>query len=796
MSVIGSNVLAGASGQGGGYNLTNSLRFRSSASAYLNRTPASAGNRRTWTWSGWVKRGILGSRHQLFSAAGVSTNTYIEFQSDKIMIEDYSTGANLLLQTTAVQRDPSAWYHFVVAVDTTQATSSNRIKIYINGVQQTAFASSTYPSQNYDTAINSAVVHKIGQFPTNSDFSFDGYMDEINFIDGQALTPSSFGETSTTTGVWIPKKYTGTYGTNGFYLPFTDNSALTTSSNVGLGKDFSGNSNYWTTNNISLTAGSTYDSMTDVPTLTSATTANYAVLNPLDKGTNNTLSNGNLSYAITTSTQGIVRATFGLPSTGKWYCEATKIAAGNLAAGIATRDAAFGNYLGEDVYGWGYFSADGVVYNNNAGIATGATLANGDVLGIAFNSDSGTLQFYKNGTLQTTTTGFTPSTVQYFFAAGSFGGDGDLNFGQQPFAYTPPTGFVRLNTFNLPTPTIGATAATTANKYFDATLYTGNNSTNVITNSGLMQPDLVWIKGRSQSSNNVLQDSVRGVNRYLISNSTGAEGTDGSVTAFNSNGFSLTTDAGVSFNANGTTYVGWQWRASNATAVTNTAGSINSTVSANTTAGFSIVTYTGNGTAGSTVGHGLGVAPKMYIVKNRNSGGTYWGVYHTSIPASQAVYLNVNSAASTNTALWNSTAPTSSVFSVGTSSDSNESGWTYVAYCFAQVAGYSAFGSYTGNGSADGPFVYTGFRPRFILFKATSNVADWGIYDTSRSTYNVVNSQLDPNGSSAEYTAARDTDILSNGFKIRNSNGGMNTNGNTYIYMAFAEVPTKFSLAR
>jgi hypothetical protein len=521
------------------------------------------------------------------------------------------------------------------------------------------------------------------------------------------------------------------------------------------------------------------------------------VLNPLDKGTNNTLSNGNLSYAITTSTQGIVRATFGLPSTGKWYCEATKIAAGNLAAGIATRDAAFGNYLGEDVYGWGYFSADGVVYNNNAGIATGATLANGDVLGIAFNSDSGTLQFYKNGTLQTTTTGFTPSTVQYFFAAGSFGGDGDLNFGQQPFAYTPPTGFVRLNTFNLPTPTIGATAATTANKYFDATLYTGNNSTNVITNSGLMQPDLVWIKGRSQSSNNVLQDSVRGVNRYLISNSTGAEGTDGSVTAFNSNGFSLTTDAGVSFNANGTTYVGWQWRASNATAVTNTAGSINSTVSANTTAGFSIVTYTGNGTAGATIGHGLGAVPTFIIVKNRSSSQN-WLVYSAVYGANMYGYLNLTNAWVTDTTGFNNATPTSTVFTVGTALETNGSTNNLVAYCFTPIAGYSAMGSYTGNGSTDGPFIFTGFRPEFILIKlASSGGESWTINDAARNTYNVSDSILYPNLSDAEGVGAGAyIDFLSNGFKIRNNNPRNNSSSATYIYYVVAQSPFKYANAR
>jgi len=425
---------------------------------------------------------------------------------------------------------------------------------------------------------------------------------------------------------------------------------------VGLGKDFSGNANYWTTNNISITAGTTYDSMTDVPTLTSATVANYCVLNPLDKATTNTLSNGNLRYAITDGQQGMVRATFGLPSTGKWYCEATKLSAGNLLAGIATRTASLNLYLGEDANGWGYFSGDGVVYNNNAGIATGATLANGDVLGIAFNSDSGTLQFYKNGTLQTTTTGFTPSTVQYFFAAGSFSGDGDFNFGQQPFAYTPPTGFVRLNTFNLPTPTIGATASTTANKYMDATTYTGNGGTQSVTNSGSMQPDFLWIKPRSTANSHVWSDSVRGTDSngylFLSSDITAAESTFntawhnsfGKVTALNSNGFTVV-DGSSSGNVNtsAVTYVGWQWRASNATAVSNTNGSITSSVSASTTAGFSIVGFNSGAAGDRTVGHGLGVTPSVVIMKSRQDSSYNWAIYHSSVCTTTSNYFTFTS---------------------------------------------------------------------------------------------------------------------------------------------------------
>jgi hypothetical protein len=806
MIVAGSASPLLLSSAAGAYNLTNSLRFRSSASAYLNRTPAGAGNRQTWTWSGWIKRGSLATTGQTFFDAytGTDDRTQIQFDNNQLrFLNQVSASVISDVRTTQVFRDPSAWYHIVIVLDTPQATSSNRIKLYVNGVQITALATATYQNQSTNTYINGANVHDFGRTGAYADEYFDGYLAEVNFIDGQALTPSSFGQTSTTTGVWIPKKYTGTYGTNGFYLPFTDNSALTTSSNVGLGKDFSGNANYWTTNNISITTGSTYDSMTDVPTLTSATTANYCVLNPLDKTTTNTLSNGNLRYAITDGQQGMVRATFGLPSTGKWYCEATKIAAGNLDAGIATRTASLNLYLGEDANGWGYFSADGVVYNNNAGIATGATLANGDVLGIAFNSDSGTLQFYKNGTLQTTTTGFTPSTVQYFFAAGSLSGDGDFNFGQQPWAYTPPSGFVGLNTFNLPTPTIGATASTQASAYMNNIIWTGNG-TSTRTLTGLnFQPDFVWTKSRSNAYYHNLYDAVRGFGsaKSLHSNDTLAEGTldltYGYVSAATSTGFSVAngSTSGQYVNENGSTYVAWNWKA-NGAGSSNTAGSITSTVSANTTAGFSVVTYTGNGGTSATVGHGLGVAPSMIIIKVRSNAIRNWVVYHASLGSTRKIHLNLTDADEIENGSFGGLSPTSTTFGVGYAA-TNGSSETFVAYCFAQVAGYSAFGKYTGNGSTDGPFVYTGFRPKFVMLKnATTGATNWQINDSARDTYNVMDKRLAPSNSDAEATGFNFGDFTSNGFKIRQTDQTWNKNGDTYIYMAFAENPFKYANAR
>jgi hypothetical protein len=371
------------------------------------------------------------------------------------------------------------------------------------------------------------------------------------------------------------------------------------------------------------------------------------------------------------------------------------------------------------------------------------------------------------------------------------------NFGQRPFAYTPPTGFVALNTFNLPTPTIGATASTQANKYFDASLYTGNGTSQTVTNSGSMSPDFVWIKIRSGAGDHYLADTNRGISTALYTNNTDAERTESGrgVTAFNSNGFSLGLDPALrgSTNLNGATYVGWQWRGSDSTAVTNTAGSITSTVSANTTAGFSVVTATTPSSGTFTVGHGLGVAPSMVIAKGRTTAGYTWNVYHRSLGAGGLLVLNRTDAFTSNTGIWQNTNPSSTVIF------GNASNWggsePYVLYCFSQVAGYSAFGTYTGNGSTNGPFVYTGFRPKYIMAKRTDSADVWLVLDSARDPSNVANKFLQAQSSDAEGTVASLFDFVSNGFKLRTSTNP-NDSGGTYIYMAFAETPFNYANAR
>ena len=319
--------------------------------------------------------------------------------------------------------------------------------------------------------------------------------------------------------------------------------------------------------------------------------------------------------------------------------------------------------------------------------------------------------------------------------------------------------------------------------YFNTVLWTGNGTSQSITGVGF-QPDFSWSKQRNVSQNHVLLDLIRGTTKQLYSSSTSAEQTETTgVTSFDSDGFSLGSSG--YYNTNGNTYVAWNWLASNTTA-SNTDGSITSTVSANTTNGFSIVSYTGAG-GNQTIGHGLGVVPSMILVKTRSTGGD-WTSYHSVLGNTKFMRLNSTIAAGTQSTYWQDTDPTSSVFSVGNAGDVNSSGQTHIAYCFAEKKGFSKFGSYTGNGNADGPFIYTGFKPALTITKRTSDIEHWGMYDSTRDTFNPASAELIPNLNASEGSFV-DRDFLSNGFKIRSDNTARNGSGDTYIYMAFAENP-------
>lgn len=760
----------------GGFSLTRSLRFRRSAAARLSRTPSSASNRRTWTWSAWVKRGSneASTVYTLFSAkTGPSDYTVLRLLDDALEFQSTISGTTVTFSPTAKYRDFSAFYHVMVSVDTTLATAADRFIVYVNGVRP-AYTGGTPVAQNAQLSVNANDLHEIGDFTLLSLRAFDGVLAEVNFVDGQALTPSSFGEIDATTGVWKPKKYTGSYGTNGFYLPFTDNGALTTASNVGLGRDYSGNGNYWVTNNISITAGATYDSFTDVPTLTSSTAANYCVLNPLHKGYDagtQSLTDGNLRFAAdgTISNYRVFYGTIQPPS-GSYYFEVTVHSTGGFdtsSQGIyfaGQKYAQNGTKLGGGAYGSSLTASTvagcvvtptGTWVHLNGTWQGGATLA--DINNGVLTNSMGAPVF--------------PMEVligDWSATTGSFM-DMSVNFGQQPWAYPAqvPSACVPINTFNLPTPAI-----VQGNKYFDVVTRTSPGSGQTIS-SLQFQPDLIWDKTRSTTGENSLIDSSRGVSKSLVANTTSSEATYATFfTAFTSNGF--TTGAGDWPNT--TTVVDWAWKKG-------------------ATPGFDIVLYSGN-SAGRTISHALGVAPKFMIVKARNDA-VDWAVWHASLasPTAGFLALNSNASASSSVSIWNNTLPTSSVFSVGNYPTTNASPFSYVAYLWSEIAGFSRFGTYTGNGSSDGPFVFCGFRPRFVMIKRTSGVGGWYLMDTSRSASNVVDNLLFAETTGATLTSTT-LDIVSNGFKIRNTSADYNASGSTHIFAAFAENPFKHALAR
>ena len=769
----------------GGYQIERSLRFNSADSAYLNRTPSGAGTSATiWTFSWWQKGvALTGSTQVVFGAESGGTRDLIRW--DGLGNLEFIKGSSTTVRVpTAKYRDPSAWYHFIINV------SGTTVGVYVNGVQVTAFTTSNNPSGSW--LIGQANLHRIGLDPTGGD-ALNGYMTEVNFIDGQALTPSSFGETDSNTGVWKPKAYTGTYGTNGFYLSFKDNTSTTT-----LGYDDAG-SNDWTTNNFSVTAGAGNDSLVDSPTSYGTDTGvggevrgNYATLNAVRPSTA-TLSEGNLKLTATTAAAWANRlSTIGMRE-GKWYCEfKIDLANSPFFIGIADESTLPTQYIGQSSGSWGYYGSGGTVWNNASSSALGASYTTGDLIGIAFNADSGQLTFYKNGVSQGTVSSIPSGQYFFAFSGTSVSTAGTANFGQRPFAYTAPSGFKALCTQNLPTPTIGATSTTQAGKYFNPVIYTGTGSTRTVTGVGF-QPDFLWIKERSEARDHALFDAVRGAGKYLFSNTTDAEDTATSMmSAFTSDGF--TVGASSYSNANAQTYVAWNWKA-NGAGVSNTAGDIASTVSVSQTSGFSIVSFAFPAVATKTVGHGLGVAPQMVIVKSRSSGSEGWVVYHAGIGNTSFVLLNRTNASAATITVWNDTSPTSSVFTLGSGFTSANYGANGIAYCFAPVAGYSAFGSYTGNGSADGPFVYTGFRPKFILGKRSDAANGWFMFDGVRNDFNVADDYLAANASAAEATFVYG-DFLSNGFKLRATTGDWNGSGGTIIYAAFAENPFKYSLAR
>ena len=809
---------AGASGAGGDYEIERSLRFNGADNAYLSYTPSSAGNQTTWTFSCWLKRSALANADYQIFGNDANFNDYIFFNSSTDNIEWYvsnGSGYNGPFATNMDFKDPAAWYHLVWTRDTSNGTDADRSRLYVNGVRATMSAEPSI-SSGFEGHINAASEHRIGNLQNS--FDFNGYMTEIHFVDGSALDHSSFGETSATTGAWIPKKYTGSHGTNGFHLNFSDNSNTTAGT---LGADSSANSNNWTPNNFSVASGSGNDSVTDTPT------NNYCTWNVVDyiwggfsgHQADDRLRNGALSTVNGSASNAFMKGTFYV-SSGKWYYEVNGVGHGGDKIGWARSEDSDGSEgsTGEHTTHHAYLAGNGQ-FQSNATTATpyggttyGGSIADGDVIGCAIDMDNNTVAWHNGGQwgdgsgnwdetydnankISISNKNWAPA---YLDSSSSSGGDMHANFGQQGFTHTPPTGFKALCTANLPEPTIK-----NPGDHFNVVTYEGtitDTSTQAITGVGF-QPDLVWIKRRDSTQSHQLVDSVRGVGKWIESSATNSEGTsntNGVLTAFGADGFTLT---GGSTNAvlcceDNYTYVAWNWKAGSS--ASNTDGSITSTVRANQTAGFSIVGWTGTA-ANATIGHGLGVTPDFIWVKNRADTASNL-VRHTSNAVNHTPLMENNHQGIT-TDYWNTSSETrnSTVFSVSSNNEANGSTDAMIAYCFASVDGFSKFDYYKSQGGSDmsGEFVWTGFKPRWLMIKRQLNADAWAIYDSEREPINELNTAFYADDTMGEYShSVLRIHFLSNGFKITGTSSILNSNDNTYIYAAFAETPFKYATAR
>ena len=874
--------------------IANSCIFNVADSPNLNRTISSGSQRRIFTVSFWAKLGAGGT---------TGTNTFYECRQPSNSEQFYfglaangqlvfqalnSSGNHVLTQHSNREfNDTTKWYHFMAAVDTTQATTTNRLKMYVDGDHITSFSYSNYDGgQNYDLPFgNDNSTMYIGEQSANN-YHMDGYLAEFNIIDGQQLLPASFGETDTSTGRWVPStvkpypttttdiavtvvssggnkyaldgvtqgtvtliegatykfdqsdssnsghplrfsttsdgthnsgtEYTtgvttvGTPGSSGAYTQITvavgaptlyyycsNHSGMGGTANTqdqyggngarfkfqdssSLGDDTSGKGNDFTV--VNLTSS---DQTTDSPT------QNHATLSVNGANVSSSFSEGNLKVTFPTSSA----MTGGLSTlrmvSGKYYMEATvnSISSAGLVLGIMGSDryTATSEFTGKRFDAYGYYSIDGKLFNNYDSNSTSFTFGNSyttnDVIGIAVDLDNDKLYFSKNGTFQNSanpsagTGGLSiisakSTTAGFYRFCLTDGGTGSTdivtaNFGQKSFTHTPPTGFVALQQDNLPETDKGITGLTWT-KDREAT-----NSWMCIDSSRIYSAEGVFGAMNLNNTNREYGqvDFVDGITKFLKGGHT-----------------VMTTNNAYSYmNASGTSYIDFSWVANSGTKVTNTSGSITSTVQANTTAGFSIVQYVGTGSSGS-VGHGLSAAPSWMIIKDRDNDSTNWRVYHKSLGGiTKYQILNTNGATQT-ASMWGT--PTASAFIIGgTGYEVNESGRNYVAYCWHEVEGYSKFGKWIGTGLEDGPFIYTGFKVRWLLHKA-NNAASWYAYDTVRSPNNPVLLPVFPDGTYVETPNVYGFDLNSNGFKVRQPTGyGGNYPGVDTYYMAFAEHP-------
>jgi hypothetical protein len=787
------------------YEIENSLRLNRNDSANLERTPSSEGDRQTHTTSMWVKRVELGRSTRLFMATNNSSNATYQIigfnSSDQLSVLAATEGSSAVVnvKSNAVFRDVSAWYHIVVAQDTTQSTSSNRFKLYVNGTQITDLGSTTYGSQNASYRINDNIVHYLNKDGSSLGNNYSSYyVAEVNFIDGQQLNPTSFGETKS--GVWIPKEYTGSYGTNGFHLEFGDSS--------NIGDDTSGNTNDFTTSNLAAV-----DVTLDSPT------NNFATLNPLIKGTTYGVqsdpapTNGNLEIAMPGGTNNIAVSTFELQAPNKYRCSFELTSRGsstNFELGICNVTDSINN--GDVLY-----NSSGFIANESGTQQSSLTDANtvGDIVEILVDLDANNVKFALKengsstwaalGTAENITANLT-NPIVWVREQGSSNINGKMDFGQLGYVGSDDENYLPMSTANLPEPSITPLDDDLPEDYFNTVTYAGNSADRNIEVG--FKSDFIWVKSRDTTDNHRLYNVIAGEHACLFSSTTGAESTATDGIAFDfATGFNI--DDGVnrqSYNKTGEDYVSWNWKAG--TSFSNSAGAngadIASTGSVNTKAGFSIVSYTGSNSADDVVYHGIGTAPSLIIIKNRDVGTSSgaWGVFTDRVEA-ERLQFDTNDDFN-NYPIQSFSANTFQLPTLNNTAWSAANG--YIAYCFASIEGYSKIGIYSGNGSSNGAYIYTGFRPAYVLIKQTSATGNnWNVHDNKRGSSNeadptitnnnVVDKRLLASTSGAE-TTFTSLDFVSNGFKLRNSGSSYNGSGSTYLYMAFAEMPFKYANAR
>ena len=759
--------------------IAKSVMYNDGDSPYLTRTQESGSGdqKRKATFSWWFKRGTAYGTEMIHVGAAPSTRLLARFDTSNRLVFRLTNGTTEYQKVTNMTfEDSSKWYHCHWQIDVSQSTATDRSKVWIDGDQITSWSSDSNPGQNTDvvglsdgtTQRVSGTSHSTGQY-------FDGYLAEFNYCDGVITTVDNFGITDTATGRWIPKELSGiTYGSNGFRLQFGTDSAL--------GDDTSGN-----TNDFSSSGLTTSDQRTDTPT------NNLPIMRPYNPSYSQTLSEGNLQTATTAINRGYpMCSTLRPKGSGKYYAEVrfSSTGGGNTVnfgcyAQEDLHNYSSGNaYTGGSNLGSGYWyvhgghSSQGFYHNGTKTSSDSSSFSSGDVLGLALDLDNGTLSFYNDdGNLFGSTT-FDSSKSACFAAMTNasginfiwnFGDNGTFNGNETAggnadedgignFFHSVPTGFKALTKESMPETDKGVTA-------------------------------LTWVKNRDTTNNNMMVDSSRGQSKHLYVDRNDAE------QDYDKRGMSKFLKGGYScgeynfINAVGNRIVSWNWVANGGTTASNEDGSITSTVQANTTAGFSIVLYNGNSGSAGTIGHGLSAKPEWILVKDRDAGSYEWMVQHKSLGATHYGELSTDNPFYDNDTIWNDTEPTSSVFSIGTNAGVNSGSNKYVAYCWHGVDGFSKFGSYEGNNDADGPFIYTGFKPATVIFKCNASSKNWVMVDNARDKFNPISKWLLPNSNGAEYDASSfPIDFLSNGFKILNNGGG--TNGsNTFLYSAWAEHP-------